>query len=161
VSETPLRAATPPVAATERRPLVRGVARTTALMAGDALAFLIFASVGRASHSEAAGLDALGAVARTAAPFAIGWYAVAPFLGVYRRSATATPLQMLRRTGLGWLAAWPLALALRWAFTGKAPPPSFAVIALVSNALFLSVWRGLFAVVAAWRRHEATPSAPR
>src|SRR5689334_1124680 len=47
--------------------------RTTLLAAGDALAFMVFAALGRASHSEAAGLDAIMQVAETAAPFAAGW----------------------------------------------------------------------------------------
>jgi hypothetical protein len=51
---------------------------------GDALALLIFAALGRASHGEAAGLTALTQVAETAAPFIIGWFAVAPLFGAYR-----------------------------------------------------------------------------
>ncbi len=149
MARIPLRDAAPPVSPGGRFRSRRSAIRVAGLVVGDAVVFLIFASVGRASHSEAAGLGALGEVARTAAPFAIAWFAVAPFLGAYRRSATATPGVMLRRTELAWLAAWPVALLLRWAFTSQAPPPAFALITLITNALFLGVWRGLFALAAA------------
>lgn len=125
---------------------------TTAVLAlGDALVFLIFAAVGRASHDETSGLGALAAVAGTAVPFALGWFLVAPFAGAYRRAHSRAPLVMLRRTLLAWLAAWPVAMGLRWALTARIPLSKFAVFALVvlaANALFLSIWRGLFAFVA-------------
>ena len=44
--------------------------RTTILIVGDACVFVIFAAVGRASHHEASGLNALLQIVLTAAPFA-------------------------------------------------------------------------------------------
>lgn len=41
--------------------------RTILLVVGDALALMIFAAIGRASHGEEAGLTALAQVAETAA----------------------------------------------------------------------------------------------
>jgi hypothetical protein len=116
--------------------------------------FLLFAGVGRESHQEASGFGALGLVALTALPFALGWFIVAPLLGAFRARATATPGAMLRRTELAWLCAWPATLLLRWAFTQKVPPWSFAAIILLANALFLGAWRTLFAWILA-RRDEA------
>ena len=84
------------------------------LIAGDALAFIAFSALGRASHSEAAGLNAILQVIETAAPFAIGWYAVAPFAGAYRSEIAHQPRRMLARTALAWLLAWPIGLLL-WA----------------------------------------------
>jgi hypothetical protein len=126
----------------------RDILRIAGLVAGDAIAFLVFAGVGRGSHNEATGLSALAQVAATAFPFALGWFIMAPFVGAYRRAKTATPRAMLGRTELAWLASWPAALLLRWAFTGKVPPLSFALVTLVANALFLAIWRGAFALVA-------------
>jgi hypothetical protein len=128
--------------------------RTIALIAGDACVFLIFAAVGRASHHEASGLAAFGLVVLTALPFALGWFVVAPFSGVYRESVTTHLRPLLGRTALGWLCAWPVAMLLRWLFTLQDPPlslgnwVSFALVVLVANLLFLSIWRGLFALVA-------------
>lgn len=141
----------PAAVAAGYRSLLAGRARIPVLIAGDAVMFLLFAGIGRDSHQEASGLGALGLVALTALPFALGWFAVAPLLGAYRARATATPGAMLRRTELAWLGAWPVALLLRWAFTQRVPPWSFALIILLANALFLGVWRTLFAWILARR----------
>jgi hypothetical protein len=127
--------------------------RIAALVAGDALSFLVFAGVGRNTHSEASGLAALGQVALTALPFALGWFLVSPWVGAYRRAATDTVRRMLTRTELAWLAAYPAALILRVII---APDPSlsitkfitFAIVILLANAVFLGVWRSAFALVA-------------
>src|SRR5689334_7383125 len=89
--------------------------RAAMLAIGDALAFMLFAAIGRASHSEAAGVDAILQIAETAAPFAIGWFVVAPLIGAFK-AETSSPRFMLERTALSWLLAWPLGLALRALF---------------------------------------------
>lgn len=128
--------------------------RTTILIVGDACVFVIFATVGRASHHEAAGLNALLQIVLTAAPFALGWFIVAPFLGAYRESVTSGLRSMLGRTALAWVCSWPLAMVLRWLFTLQDQPisvgswVSFSLVVLIANLLFLSIWRCLFALVA-------------
>lgn len=125
--------------------------RAMALVTGDALAFFAFAALGRRTHAEAAGLDAIGLIALTALPFAAGWFAVSPWVGAFRHAATGTTARMLARTELGWLAAWPVALALRWAIVPTHEVPlSFALVALAANALLLGAWRSVFALVASW-----------
>lgn len=133
------------------RSLLAGRARIPALVLGDAVIFLLFAGLGRESHQEASGLGALGLVALTALPFALGWFIVAPLVGAYRARATANPGAMLRRTELAWLCAWPVTLLLRWGFTQKVPPWSFALVILLANALFLGAWRSAFAWILARR----------
>jgi hypothetical protein len=126
-----------------------GYGRVAALVVGDALAFVIFAALGRETHNEATGLGALGQTLWTALPFALGWFLVAPWLGVFRRAGAKRPLQMLRRTEIAWLASWPVALLLRWAFTADhhIPPLAFAVVALLANAGLLGGWRTAFAAL--------------
>lgn len=120
--------------------------RIAALAAGDALSFLVFAGVGRQTHEEASGLGALGYVAATAVPFALGWFLVTPWLGAFRRDLTMGVRAMMRRTELAWLAAWPVTLLLRWALASDHRVPlSFAIVILLSNAVFLGLWRGVFA----------------
>ncbi len=126
-----------------------------ALVAGDALSFLAFAAAGRQQHSVSAGpgvLATLGATALTALPFALGWFLVAPWLGAFRRSLFERPWRMLRRTELAWLCAWPATVILRALLVQEnlslGSRATFAVVILIANALFLGVWRMLFAVFA-------------
>ena len=146
LTSTPLSQPTTTRAAAPRTPW-----RTIALVAGDALSFLVFAGVGRASHQEATGLGAVAQIAATAVPFALGWFVVSPWIGAFRRSLTEGVVPMLRRTELAWLCVWPAAMLLRWALVDRVTPitfskfASFALVVLISNAVFLSLWRGVFA----------------
>lgn len=122
--------------------------RTVALVVGDALSFLIFTGVGRNTHGEASGLAALGQVALTALPFALGWFLVSPWVGAYRRAATDTARRMLTRTELAWLATYPAALILRVLIApDHSMPITFAIVILLANAIFLGIWRSAFALV--------------
>jgi hypothetical protein len=136
----------------ERVAAVARVRRSALLAAGDALAFMIFAALGRASHSEAAGFAAILQVAETAAPFAIGWFVVAPFAGTYRADIASRPRQMLERSALAWLLAWPIGLLLRALIRQTTIPLSFALVTLITNLLILLSWRGLFAWLNAKRK---------
>ncbi len=127
------------------------------LVLGDILAFLIFADLGRRSHGAAAGLSALFEVINTAAPFLLGWFAVAPWLKVYRdeRRLTSNPSEpqqraplvrvMLQRTTLAWLVACPVGLVLRALFLWRGIPVSFAIVTFASTLLILGGWRAMFA----------------
>ena len=130
---------------------LRGVPwRAAALVVGDTVAFLLFAAVGRRTHDEASGIAAIGQIATTALPFALGWFAVSPLLGAFRRRLTQGPWRMLARTELSWLVAWPVTLLLRWAIApDHNVPVSFALVILLANALFLGLWRTGFALVEA------------
>ena len=126
--------------------------RAAALVVGDIASFLVFAALGRRTHDEASGISALGQIAMTALPFALGWFAVSPFVGAFRRLATSGPRRMLARTELAWLAAWPVTLLLRWAVAPDHNVPiSFAIVILLANALFLGVWRTAFVLLERWR----------
>ncbi len=69
------------------------------LASGDLLAFLAFSAIGRGSHGEATGLAAIPAVIVTAAPFAIAWFIVSPFI------AGSSSLPLLVFTARNW---WPI-----------------------------------------------------
>ncbi len=130
--------------------------RTALLIGGDVIAFLVFAAIGRRSHGEAAGLDALFQVAATAAPFIAGWLAVAPFVGSYRQTATSGVGPMFQRTLLTWLLAWPLGLLLRALLLQRDIPQSFAIVVLITNTILLGGWRLLFAWLEARRSTTAS-----
>src|SRR5437868_10694757 len=132
---------------TKAPPKTSNVRRISTLVVGDALAFLVFAAIGRSSHGEAAGLAAIPQIVLTAVPFAAAWFIIAPFAGAYRRELTAQPRKMAIRTVLAWLLSWPVAMALRGIFVDHAVPPiSFALITLIFNTFILLIWRWPFAL---------------
>lgn len=141
--------APPPRTTSAPTAAVRAWGRVAALAIGDTVAFMLFTLLGRGQHHEPTAFAALGQILLTAAPFALGWFVVAPWLGAFRRARASTIARMLRTTLLAWLAAWPATLLLRWAFSGRVPPVSFAVVILLANALLLTLWRGVFAF---WER---------
>jgi hypothetical protein len=129
------------------------IRRIILLIIGDAIVFLIFAAVGRRSHGEAASLSSFLQVAGTAAPFALGWFIVAPFIGAYRRRKTTGVGNMAQWTALSWVAAWPVALLFRGIAVDRAVPPlTFMLISLISNMVFLEVWRVSFAWLSGLKR---------
>jgi len=130
----------------------RASRRTGLLLAGDAISFLVFAAIGRRSHSEN---GAIADVALTAAPFLLAWLVVATLAGALRGDLLLAPRRLLTRTALAWLLAWPLGLGLRALLLGREIPGSFAIVVGVANTVLLLGWRG----VAAWmvtRRKTST-----
>jgi Protein of unknown function (DUF3054) len=129
--------------------------RITTLALGDLLVFLVFATIGRRSHGEAASLSNLWQIFLTALPFAAGWFLVAPFVGVYRRVLMSDPRKMAQRTILAWILSWPVAMALRGIFVDHAiPPATFAVITLITNMILLFVWRWPYALTNSMRKRK-------
>ena len=121
-----------------------GWQRTTILVVGDIIVFIVFAIIGRRSHSE--GGNIFGPVI-TALPFAAAWFLVAPFVGAFRRGLERNTGKFALRTFLAWLAAWPVAMLFRGVFVDKGVPPwTFALITLISNTILLQVWRVPFSL---------------
>jgi FtsH-binding integral membrane protein len=120
---------------------------------GDALSFIAFAALGTNSHHQSDN------VFWVAFPFAAAWFLVSPFLGSFRRRDTSSLVRMLRHTEIGWVAAWPVALVLRWVFSADHQVPvSFALVILIANAVFLGVWRSAFALAEGWREKRVSSS---
>ncbi len=121
-----------------------GWQRSAILVVGDIIVFIVFAVIGRRSHSEAG--DIFGPVI-TALPFAAAWFLVAPFVGAFKRGLERNTGKFALRTFLAWLAAWPVAMLFRGAFVDKGVPPwTFALITLISNTILLQVWRVPFSL---------------
>ena len=142
-----LHRSTTPAATTATQPTdAPRVGRVAVLVAGDIIAFLLFARAGHAQHHET---TALGSIVTTAVPFVVAWLVSAPWLGAFGRlgsAATTRPRHLLKRTAIAWIVAWPLALLLRAFWMRAGIPPAFDLIALVANAVLLLGWRG----VASW-----------
>jgi len=86
--------------------------RIATLVAGDLVAFNIVTMIGLISHGELTGLDTLGQIVIVAAPFAIGWFLIAPFAGAFRADIAGQPRRILPRAALAWLIALPIGLLL-------------------------------------------------
>lgn len=119
------------------------VRRTAFLVIGDAIVFLVFAFIGTTSHKEA--VDPIKVVA-TAAPFALAWFIIAPFVGAFSRKKTTETRKMALYTILAWLPALVLGMTFRGITVDhKVPPTSFMIVTLISNTIFLLLWRVPFA----------------
>lgn len=116
------------------------------LVLGDLLALLLFVWVGRGAHSLP-GSDIVAALA-TAAPFVLGWFVVAPWLGLYKARVSQNLVQLLPRLLLAWLIAGPLSALLRAIFLGRPLPegiiPIFVVVTTGVGFAFFLVWRLLY-----------------
>jgi hypothetical protein len=126
--------------------------RVALLAAGDLVAFNVVTMIGLLSHGELTGLDALSQVATIAAPFAIGWFLIAPFAGAFRADIAGQPRRILTRAALAWLIALPIGLLLWSLIRQKQIQPAFAVVTFITNLIVLLGWRGVFAWIAARRR---------
>ncbi|HLG77328.1 MAG TPA: DUF3054 domain-containing protein [Ktedonobacteraceae bacterium] len=125
------------------RPSGSEIRRVANLALGDILAFLVFALIGSNSHKEAV---TAGHVVWVAVPFVVAWFLVAPFLGAYRRNLDVRAMAV--RTGISWLAAWPVSMLLRGLLVDhQVPPLTFMVIALIANFIILCIWRIPYAIV--------------
>jgi hypothetical protein len=108
----------------------------------DAVAILVFASVGRRSHAE--GVTLLGVLA-TAWPFltgaAVGWLLGRTWRAPRAVGAGGVPV---------WLGALILGMLLR-VVTGAGTAASFVVVAAVALAVLLLGWRLVAQLVASRR----------
>lgn len=125
-----------------------------ALAAGDLVAFNIVTAIGLLSHGELTGLDAIGQVAIIAAPFAIGWFLIAPFAGAFRADIASQPRRILPRAALAWLIALPIGLLLWSLIRQKQIQTPFAIVTFITNLIVLLGWRGIFAWLVARNRSQ-------
>ena len=114
----------------------------------DLLSLLLFAGIGKASHSADGSLD-LPAVLQTAAPFLFAWFGTSPLTGVYKDIDLGSDglVDVGRLVAKGWIVAIPLGCALRGLVKGYVPPLPFVVVTMISTLVILGGSRILFAVV--------------
>ncbi len=116
--------------------------RPWGLVLGDALALLLFVLIGRRSHALLVA-DPI-ALALTAGPFLVGWFAVSPWFGLFRADVSRNWRRLLLRLPVASVVGGALALVLRAWLRGQAVsgiPVSFVVAGLGFSTLFLLVWR--------------------
>ncbi len=112
--------------------------RSTLLVAGDLVCFVLFALLGLRSHEDGITLDG---VLRAATPFQAGWL-IAGLIPLFHESRSAH-----RRTGVlrRWAPAWVIGMALRTLLFDRSFEASFAVVAFIANGLLLLSWRSVLA----------------
>ena len=105
--------------------------------AGDAVALLLFAAIGRGNHNSDG-----GSALTTAAPFLLTWSLVAPLMNAYmspdsRTAAILAPLPAIA-------VSVPLGCALRGILQGYQPPLPFWIVALIATTVLIELWRVAF-----------------
>lgn len=115
--------------------------KSSALLLGDVIIFLLFSYVGKISHSIP--VTVLG-VLETAAPFLLPWLVLAWAAKGYRPEAYQTLAEAAKRTLLIWLIAGFAGVALRAAYVGHIPDWTFVAITMVGVAFLLLLWRLAF-----------------
>lgn len=113
------------------------------LVGGDVVAFVLWVIVGLGSHHMTS--NWLFNVVRVVAPFLLGWFAVAPFVGAYQVSGDRRGF--LLRSALAWLVGTAIGLLLRATLFGSGFNPSFAAVTIVVTGVFVMGWRTAFALL--------------
>jgi undecaprenyl pyrophosphate phosphatase UppP len=76
----------------------------------------------------------------------LGWFLIAPYVGAFSRKKTDRPGKMAFYTILAWLPSLVLGVTFRSITVDhQVPSPTFMVVTLITNAIFLSIWRVPFA----------------
>jgi len=112
------------------------------LILGDILAIGFIAFIGFATHGET-GLSFLPRMAATFFPLVIGWFLLAPRLGLFQDEVIYHARQ-LWRAALTALFAAPLAAVLRGFMLNTPIIPIFAIVLGMASALGMVVWRALY-----------------
>ena len=112
------------------------------LILGDILAIGLVTLIGFATHGET-DLSFLPRMAATFLPLVIGWFLLAPRLGLFQDEVIYHARQ-LWRPALTALFAAPLAAVLRGLMLNTPIIPIFAVVLGVTSTLGMVVWRALY-----------------
>jgi hypothetical protein len=115
--------------------------RQTPLIFGDVIVLVIITIIGFVSHGEAE-LSFVPRMSTTFIPLLIGWFLIAPWLGLFNEKTISDPRQ-LWRPPFAMLLAAPMAAVLRATMLNTAALPLFTLILGSSAALGLLLWRGL------------------
>jgi hypothetical protein len=112
------------------------------LILGDLLAIAVVTVIGFATHGEA-GVSLVPRMLATFIPLTLGWFLVAPFLGLFNLEIISNPRQLWRSI-LAMVFAGPLAALLRAVLLNTVVIPIFGVVLSGSAGLGMLVWRALW-----------------
>ncbi len=112
------------------------------LLIGDIIAIALVTVIGFASHGEA-DISFLPRMAAAFFPLVIGWFLLAPWLGLFQDEIIHNARQ-LWRPALTALFAAPLAAVLRGFILNVPIIPIFAAVLGTTTALGMALWRVLY-----------------
>jgi len=112
------------------------------LILGDILAIGLITLIGFATHGET-DLAYLPRMAATFFPLVIGWFLLAPRLGLFQEEVIYQARQLWRPALTAFFAA-PMAAVLRGLMLNAPIIPIFAIVLGAASALGMVVWRGLY-----------------
>ena len=115
---------------------------TGTLILGDILAIGLITLIGFATHGET-DLSFLPRMAATFFPLVIGWFLLAPRLGLFQDEVIYQARQ-LWRPALAALFAAPLAAVLRGLILNAPIIPIFAIVLGAASVLGMVIWRALY-----------------
>lgn len=117
----------------------------------DLVALLVFAAIGKASHTSTESLlSEINSVLITAAPFILSWYVTSPITGVYNTSSNdknGAIQSSIMQTAKGWIVAIPIGCAIRGIIKGYVPPVPFVIVTMIATAILLIVSRLVYSFV--------------
>ena len=119
--------------------------RSSVLILGDILALGLVTLLGFASHAEFT-MAFIPRMAAAFVPLCIGWFLLAPQLGLFQ-DLTALTISQLWRPAFVMLFAGPLAALLRGIALGAPVIPSFAIVLSATAAAGLTLWRFLWLLI--------------
>jgi hypothetical protein len=111
------------------------------LAAGDLAVYLVATALGFVTHRELS-LDAAGRMLATWIPFAAAWFAVAPWLGLFRREEIAG-LRNLGRVLAAALISAPIGAWLRSLWLGSGVVGIFVLVMAAVTAGLMLIWRAV------------------
>jgi len=94
-------------------------------------------------------------VVETALPFVLGWSIAAIFLGAISVPRGSALSEIVKRSAVTWVLAFPFIVVLRALLLGRWSPWTFYLVAFTVASVMLLGWRLLFAL---WERRWATGS---
>lgn len=121
------------------------------LYLGDAFSIFLFAIIGRQSHDMPTGIDGFAAVFNAAAPFIIGWFLVAPWLGAFQPEAWQSAKSAILAVLKAIVPALIVSILVRALFEGGFSPIVFYLVAGSFMLVILVIWRLIYALVIAPR----------
>jgi hypothetical protein len=115
---------------------------THLLILGDVLVISVVTVIGFATHGEA-GVSLLPRMLTTFLPLTLGWFLIAPLLGLFNPEVVSN-LRQLWRPVFAMVFAGPLAALLRAILLNTVVIPIFGVVLSGSAGLGMLVWRMLW-----------------